>query len=135
MMLDPTARRSALEDVLEGVPWTEKKRLIKQFRDHESELKAANEADPKTIVRGEYRRGTLTAFAANDLMRLYEVMEQAESATKLEAENRKRLAHFAQSLDLRHRGAKALQKKDFESYERKKRDQLFAWQKAADPVD
>ena len=59
------------------------------------------------------------------MLRLYEIMEEAESLTKLEIFNRKRIKDINESLDLKKRH-KLLKKRDFESYERKKLEK-FSW--------
>lgn len=99
---------------------------MKEFEDEQNAIKATKDADPKQKIKSEFRRGTLTAFAAQDLIRLYEVMDTANSAQQLENMNRKRLAHFSETLDLKRRGDKMLKKSDFETYERSKKE-LFPW--------
>ena len=48
-------------------------------------------------------------------------MEEAESLSKLKIKNLQRIQDFNESLDLQKRD-KALRKRDFETYERKKQD-------------
>ena len=64
-------------------------------------------------------------------------MEESESLSKLKIKNLQRIQNFNECLNLRRRD-KALKKKDFESYERKKMDKRFSWQKtegAAKPAN
>ena len=98
--------------------------------------KAEKDADPKSFVKGEYRAGKLSSFATQDLLRLYEVMESVGSMSELQVENRRRIKHFNESLDLTQRPkGKLLNKSDFESYERKKLDPLFSWQMKPSTTD
>lgn len=70
------------------------------------------------MVKQAYREKKISAFAAQDLIRLFEVMDEMESAPKLKIQNRKRIHHFNEVFDLAKRD-RTLKKKDFESYERK----------------
>ena len=101
--------------------------MVKEFEENFSKMKAAKDADPKQGIKHEFRTGKLSQFAANDLIRLYEVMEESESLSKLKIKNLQRIQNFNECLDLRRRD-KVLKKKDFESYERKKQDKRFSWQ-------
>ena len=56
-------------------------------------------------------------------------MDEAGDVTKLEIKNRKRLKDLSSNLNLdTKKQHKALKKRDFESYERKKLER-FSWQK------
>ena len=124
--LNVEQQRAALEEQLKHVSWTRKKQMVKDFEENFSKMKAAKNADPKNVIKHEFRQGRLSQFAANDLIRLYEVMEETESLSKLKIKNLQRIQNFNECLDLRRRD-KVLKKKDFESYERKK-DRKFSWQ-------
>ena len=52
---------------------------MKNFLEQDKVNKLNTEMDPKVIIKNEYRKGKLSKFAANDLIRLYEVMGEAES--------------------------------------------------------
>ena len=79
------------------------------------------------MVKDAYEKGDLSEFAAQDLTRLFQVMDESKSAAELKTANRKRIKHFNETLDLKKRD-KTLSKKDFESYERKKLD-FYNWQR------
>ena len=131
MALDMEAQKLEMEKQLKGVSWTQKKQVLRQFEDIEKTKKQEKAVDPKHIIKSEYRQGKLSAFATADLLRLYEVMEQAGSISELQVQNRRRIKQLNENLDLaqKERKGKLLKKRDFESYERKKREQLFSWQK------
>ena len=59
--------------------WTKKKQIMKNFLEQEKVSKVAVASDPKTMIKAEYRQGKISKFAAADLIRLYEVMDEAES--------------------------------------------------------
>lgn len=52
---------------------------MKNFLEQEKVSKVAVASDPKTMIKAEYRQGKISKFAAADLIRLYEVMDEAES--------------------------------------------------------
>ena len=74
-----------MEAQLKEVSWTKKKLIMQQFEDKKKSKKEEKEADPKTYIKSEYRAGNLSAFATADLLRLYEVMEQAGTLSELQS--------------------------------------------------
>ena len=85
-------------------------------------------------VQREYKKGRLSSYAAQDLYRLYEVMEEAEKQTEgdlrkaqsqLKIRNRKRIEYFNEVCNIEQRDT-LFKKKEFESYERKK-EKKFSW--------
>ena len=91
MALDLEAQKRAMEAQLKGVSWTQKKQALKQFEDHEKTKQEEKAIDPKHIIKSEYKQGKLSAFATADLLRFYEVMDQAASLSELQVQNRRRL--------------------------------------------
>ena len=118
--------KAQLEIKLKNASWTAKKQIIKDFEKDFSKKKAAKNAEPKEVIKSEYRQGNLSSFAANDLMRLYEVMDEAESISQLKIKNLQRITLLNENLDLKKRDG-PINKRDFESYERKKQDKRFSW--------
>ena len=116
-----------MQERLKHVSWTRKKQIQREFEENFLKMKAAKDADPKQLIKSQFHQGKLSQFAANDLIRLYEVMDESESISKLKIKNLQRIQIFNEALDLRKRD-KALKKKDFENYERKKQDKRFSWQ-------
>ena len=49
---------------MESLSWTQKKQMMKEFRDADRQFRHQKEADPKHHVKLEYHRGKLSAFAA-----------------------------------------------------------------------
>ena len=101
---------------------------MKEFLDFEKSKKAQANIDPKVMVKNDYRNGKLSSFASQDLIRLYEVMEEQESLSKLKIFNRRRLTDIIETLDMSKKDKK-LKKIDFESYERKKIIDMYPWMK------
>lgn len=85
--LNVEQQRAALEEKLKTVSWTRRKKMVKEFEENFLKMKAAKDADPKQVIKHEFRLGRLSQFAANDLIRLYEVMEESESLSKLKIKN------------------------------------------------
>ena len=52
---------------------------MKQHFDKEKHKQEDKAVDPKYIIKDAHRQGKLSAFATADLLRMYEVMEQAGS--------------------------------------------------------
>lgn len=80
-----------MEEKLKHVPWTKKKEMLEEMAMSFTKAKALKDADPKQLIKNEYRMGNLSAFAANDLIRMYEVMEETESVSKLKIRNLQRI--------------------------------------------
>ena len=98
---------------------------MQQFDDDYKAAEKARTQDPLYLVRQAFKEGELSTFAAQDLLRLFEVMQSTETPSKLLVTNKQRMKHFNENLDL-SKGDKVLRKRDFENYERKKIDQ-FEW--------
>ena len=126
LVLDFSGQKAAMEEKLKNTPWIKKKLIMKDFLANENKQKKQKDADPKTEVKNQYRDGKISAFAAQNLLRVYEVMDEHESISKLHIHNRKRWKEINESLDMSKREGKVFRKRDFETYQRKKTD-LFAW--------
>ena len=74
------------------------------------------EKDDKHNIKTQFKSGLLSAFTTQNLLRVYEVIEEQESIQKLHIHNRKRLHEINEALDMTNRKGKALRKKDFETY-------------------
>lgn len=112
--------------------YSQKKHAIKMLNLEASATpkKQLKSVDPVQLVRMDYNRNKISDFVANDLIRIYEVMDESKgNVNKLEMKNRKRIQHFNEILNLKNR-EKPLQLSDFETYERKKR-RVFSWQQPA----
>lgn len=53
-----------MEKKLQGVPWSQKKAVMKEFLDFEKSKKAQANIDPKVMVKNDYRNGKLSSFAS-----------------------------------------------------------------------
>ena len=117
-------KKKALLKKMESLSWTQKKQLMKEFKDADRQFKHQKEADPKHHVKLEYHRGKLSAFAAQDLLRLYEIMDESQTAIKLEIRNNSRLKLISKNLDLSRR-ENPLKMRECQLYEKKKKDKRF----------
>ena len=82
--LDVTAQKEKLEKSLKGVPLGQKKRILQQFEEDQKATTKKREEDAIFMVKQAYREKRISAFAAQDLIRLFEVMDEVKTAPKLQ---------------------------------------------------
>lgn len=86
-----TLDSALMEDKLQNVPLSKKKQIMKQFKLDFLAKKKQTEENPIHIIKNEYHKGNLSAFAAQDLVRLYEVLNESKNVLKLKSANRRRI--------------------------------------------